>query len=316
MHEVILSIIIPAYNCENTIANLLKSIESGLDLEHEVIIVDDGSTDNTNHVLKKLCLDKVNYKMFRQDNGGAPKARNNGLAQAIGKYIYFCDADDLINDTKVLVSMVSVAEKHKYEMVISDLISLDENGRKKERKAFYKRLCLLKDEKYFFCDPIPGTKLYRRSFLEKNKLHFDDVKIGQDLNFYIKAISVSTRVGYVQGNLYIYRYMKSGISRTYKLENLLQIKKSIAFIENYCRENTRFDKKMEKNLMYIRLTNYVWQLKKKKHVNKEEYGLLKWELLKEISLKGNIDIKRLVIFFIPIMEYILIKYFNFIVRYI
>ena len=96
-HEILVSIIIPAYNVEKYIGATLESIcRNKLD-NVEIIVVDDGSTDNTRQTVEE-CLERLNpphYKVIRQENKGVSVARNTGIDNAVGKYLIFCDGDDL-----------------------------------------------------------------------------------------------------------------------------------------------------------------------------------------------------------------------------
>ena len=309
-----LSIIIPAYNCEKSILELLNTIVFEAEISYEVIIIDDGSRDNTLALVKEYCFNKDNYLIYHKTNEGAPKARNKGLDLAKGEYIYFCDSDDLIRDATILEKMIDLAEQKDFDIVIADLVSMNSDGDLTKHKGIPNRLEVLKQNKYYFCDPIPGTKLYRRSFLCHNNLRFADVKIGQDLNFYLKSVALTNNIGYLNECIYIYRCSLSGISRTYKLENLLQIKSAIAEAEKYCRLKGVFDTNLKKIFTYVRLTNYVWQLKKKSHIKKNDYETLKNELFSEIKLRGNLNLRILWCCFPVIVEYLAIKYLNIVIR--
>ena len=90
----LVSVIIPAYNCGNTLKKTVESIiASGLK-DHEIIIVNDGSTDNTAHVCNSLCSQYSFIKYSEQENSGVSAARNKGIGLANGEYIMFFDADD------------------------------------------------------------------------------------------------------------------------------------------------------------------------------------------------------------------------------
>lgn len=110
-----ISIIIPVYNGEKTIINTVKSIESQTYRDFEVIIVNDGSKDNTRSVFEKFLESfKVenNYYFINQENKGAPAARNKGFKESRGEYLFFCDADAVLkNDT--LEKMVQVLESNQ-----------------------------------------------------------------------------------------------------------------------------------------------------------------------------------------------------------
>ena len=88
------TVIIPAYNVEKIIEETIKSVTSQLKSNYEIIVVDDGSYDNTVSVIENIQKNNKLIKLYRQSNGGPSKARNLGLEKATGKYIIFLDADD------------------------------------------------------------------------------------------------------------------------------------------------------------------------------------------------------------------------------
>lgn len=96
--ELQISFIIPLYNCETLVARCLDSIfGTGVDAgRYEVIVVDDGSTDGSVAIVDAYAADHPNLVLVRQQNAGASAARNTGLRQAKGQYIWFVDADDRI----------------------------------------------------------------------------------------------------------------------------------------------------------------------------------------------------------------------------
>lgn len=92
----VLSIIIPAYNVENYIVRCLSSIyqPNSDESRFEVLVIDDGSTDNTLLVANEFSSSHSNIRVIHKPNGGVSTARNIGLDKSIGKYIMFVDADD------------------------------------------------------------------------------------------------------------------------------------------------------------------------------------------------------------------------------
>lgn len=89
----IISIIIPAYNAGKTILETLESVQKQTFVDHEILVIDDGCTDNTVELAHSLNDPRI--KVFSYENGGLPTARNRGIAQAQGEFIAFLDADDL-----------------------------------------------------------------------------------------------------------------------------------------------------------------------------------------------------------------------------
>lgn len=110
MKNPLVSVIIPTYNRSNYLFNTIESIVSQTYKYLEIIIVDDGSTDETKNVVQNI-ISKVNMKNIiyvYQTNGGAPSARNNGLAKSRGEYIIFFDSDDIMFNNRVELQMDSI----------------------------------------------------------------------------------------------------------------------------------------------------------------------------------------------------------------
>ena len=92
-----LSIIIPAYNTEKYIKQCIDSVINIWNIENEIIVVNDGSTDRTKDILKEYTENNDRIKVITQENQGASAARNTGIKASIGDYIYFLDSDDWID---------------------------------------------------------------------------------------------------------------------------------------------------------------------------------------------------------------------------
>ena len=117
MEEPIVSVIIPVYNAEKFLKQCLNSVISQTLKEIEIICVDDGSTDNTNAILKAFSEKDQRITVIHQQNAGAGAARNNGLRRAKGKYLSFLDADDFFEKT-MLERAVSKIEEDQAEFVV------------------------------------------------------------------------------------------------------------------------------------------------------------------------------------------------------
>lgn len=116
MEHCVLSIIIPAFNAGRTLAKTLESISGMLSPRVEIIIVDDGSTDDTPHVIKSFATRYAQIKGIRQDNAGVSVARNVGISNSQGKYLWFVDADDAIDATSA-TNLFSKVENADYDFV-------------------------------------------------------------------------------------------------------------------------------------------------------------------------------------------------------
>lgn len=97
----LVTVIIPAFNAAQTIASTLSSVFAQTHRALEVLVVDDGSTDATAHIVAGIALAEPRLRLIRQANSGVAKARNAGLKQAHGRYVAWLDADDLWHATKI-----------------------------------------------------------------------------------------------------------------------------------------------------------------------------------------------------------------------
>ena len=121
----LVSVIIPAYNSANYIEEALESVFEQTFQDFEIIVIDDGSTDETGEVLKKYG-DRI--RLLFQDNGGCASARNKGIRIARGKYIAFLDADDLWMPTKLEKQVAMFEKNENLGMMTTGVYSFDEKG--------------------------------------------------------------------------------------------------------------------------------------------------------------------------------------------
>lgn len=310
-----ISIIVPMYNCEKTICELLKSISQQEYRDYEVILIDDGSTDHTQEIVKNYCASHDNFQYYRQVNQGAPAARNHGLNLAKGEYIYFCDSDDLLIP-ETLKKLHSCIVQNNADLVVANYINIDENGKTiGENPTDKLARNILKVHYCFTLDPVPGTKLFSAKVIKNNGIRFDAVKIGQDLNFYLKYLIVSQKQIVINENVYLYRRMSGSISKTYKVENIMDIMKSFMYVQDFAKE-VNADKETQRILEYVRLSHFTFQLRKRKHFSKEEYQKLRRNFCDSISICNFFDLKYFLVFYRAIIEYFLVKYINVNIRYI
>lgn len=229
----LVSIIIPIYNVEDFIDRGMRNI---LQQDYpciEYILVDDGSTDSS--ALK--CVEwkeKCNsIRIIHQPNSGAGPARNNGLDNAKGKYIYFFDIDDLASSNLVSYC-VNIMETKDVDYIlfgfraVTTFLSNRVDEVEFEEKLFTSneelKECYIKN----FILPshgngFPWNKFYRKSFLDRYHLRFDNLRIQQDEVFNLKIYSYLER-GYISScMLYTYFIYDKGNTRTRFIENRFDI---------------------------------------------------------------------------------------------
>jgi glycosyltransferase involved in cell wall biosynthesis len=119
------SIVIPTYNSAQFLDETLQSVFSQTFNDFEIIVIDDGSTDQTRKVLSKYD-DRIRY--FLQENGGPAKARNRGIRESLGEYIAFLDADDIWLPTKLEKQVSRFQQNPELGMVFTENSCFDQNG--------------------------------------------------------------------------------------------------------------------------------------------------------------------------------------------
>lgn len=210
--ERMISVIIPAYNVEKYIGECIESVINQTYTDIEIIIVNDGSTDNTEKEIKKYASLYNNIKYFYQDNKGVSEARNLGITMAVGEYIYFIDPDDYI-EKEALELMYNKIYNMKADVVICGYKAFYEDNSREDEYNIYK----VDDNKIYsniYCIEemlslkIKGyvwDKLFKRENLVKNKFSFEAGRYIQDWFPVFKEIYNSSRVVFVNKPLYNYR---------------------------------------------------------------------------------------------------------------
>ena len=130
IYEPLVSVIIPAYNSEETIERAVWSV---LDQDYgnlEVIVVDDGSADDTSEIVHELMEEDDRVRLLRKPNGGVSAARNDGIRAAFGEWFVTLDADDYI-DQGMIRRLVETAEETTADTVLCGFRMVYDNGRKK-----------------------------------------------------------------------------------------------------------------------------------------------------------------------------------------
>lgn len=207
----ILSIIIPTYNCKYYLKECLNSIYNRYVNEdkYEIIVVDDGSTDNTMEMLKEIQQDHHNMVVYQQPNQGQSVARNLGIEKACGRYIYFVDADDAI-DEKAYVPEKEMLED-KYDIIGIEVKRVDTNGDEKpysHQKHQY-NVVYNKSSEYLRTHNVLGIVYgyyFKRQLLVETGLRFTPKIYHQDEEFVMKAFCYGGPMVYL--NIYTYKYYK------------------------------------------------------------------------------------------------------------
>ena len=215
-YEYMVSIVIPIYNSENYLEECIESIlNQKYDLDKiQIILVNDGSTDNSLKICKKYAKKYDNILIIDQKNSGVSSARNNGIKKSKGKYITLLDSDDLIS-RNTIHNLINFFEKN-YDSV--DIITYP--------IYFYKNNHLYKNGRYNNYDK--GTKIYDvnkyiylnqsninimfKNNLNNNILFNEKMHLAEDQDFCTRLIMNKEKIGFVKNAKYLYRKHGGGAS--------------------------------------------------------------------------------------------------------
>ena len=210
MNEIKISVIVPAYNVEKYIEKTLRSIMEQSLKEIEIIVINDGSKDNTLSIVKKLMLEDSRIILIDKKNSGVSQARNDGIKKARGEYISFIDGDDWI-EKDFYEDSYKYGIENNLDMIACDM-SLDYIRKNRSKTCFeFKTDKIISGKEYldsyYNNDVIRGVanKIIKREIFIKNNLFFlEDVPSGEDMNLTIKLGYVAARIGKINKAYYHY----------------------------------------------------------------------------------------------------------------
>lgn len=214
------SLIIPTYNSENRIIEFLDHIYPQLTNNDEIVVVNDGSKDNTLNILNEYIKDKKNILVFSIDNSGAGIARNIGIEKASKKYIWFVDDDDYIVDN-ALVNIKKEIKLTNPELFIFNVIQVNKNKKQKfwqfsNTDTYYEDISMIPS--LYLKQQWVWNKIIKRSFLIDNNIKFDNEhRYFEDIYFFMQVYPIVKGI-YFSTNVY-YHYIKNDSSATASLAN-------------------------------------------------------------------------------------------------
>jgi glycosyltransferase involved in cell wall biosynthesis len=316
------SLIVAAYNVEMYIERCLRSIINQTFGDIEIIVVNDGSIDNTLEIANNLSKEDSRIKIFDKDNEGLINARKSGLSIATGDYILFIDGDDWIKENAA-EKLYNKAIEEKADLVLFNLfITSDEKKlpTKSINHSFDTELDIM--ENSLLCKILPSmcSKLIKLNFLKINNIDFpDNITYAEDLATTITLITNKPRISILKESLYFYYQRKNSITKEVN-NKILDIPKVVNYIENVLKKKGQFEKYKEEfnYLVYTHvffntiicakkyvslhsLLNKDWR-KRRININKNKY-YIETKRKSNLGMKIKMDIFNLNFKFGIIYEY-------------
>lgn len=218
------SIIISTYNYADYLAQTIESVLKSTHSSFEIIIVDDGSTDNTMDVLEKYKEQDKRIKVISQSNQGLSVARNNALQFAQGRYVWFVDSDDWI-EPNAINQIVEKGDKYGLDLISFYTRYVDSDSQPLSSDAWNELPLKLRqtdkvytlsdiDEKTLSLYPtVSGKNVYRRDFLNEKGIRFPSYMYFEDDVFFLHTIFAGARIGTLTDVLYAKRLHQKQITQ-------------------------------------------------------------------------------------------------------
>ena len=209
-----LSIIIPCSNVEAYIGKALNSLLSEKNVDYEIIVIDDGSSDGSTDLVKHLSAENPRILLSSSRGQGAAAARNTGLELASGNYIGFLDADDWV-ESSMFSSLLELAERTSADLVQCGYYYFYEAENilipRCSEWAKTDHATLQAFPELLFLDNAIWNKIYRRSMLERYDIRFDSsMKMAEDLPFFFTTLMAAETIAITDRPLYYYRQGRTG----------------------------------------------------------------------------------------------------------
>ena len=292
------SIILPVYNREDTIRNTIDSVIQQTYKNFELIIIDDGSNDDSQKICSEYVQKDDRIKLIKKENGGPSQARNVGLEMANGKYLMFIDSDDEYK-TNMIERMVTEIEGRASDVVVCNF------NNRCNIKQFYNQTLEKGTEilqiNYLF--NILWNKIYILDIIKRNNIKFfEKIERGEDYRFNIDYFRYINKITYISESLYIYNVQLDSLTKKTRndefelsISNLeynisMLIEKNIK-INDYLKEQY-FKISKESIFSLIKLKKSNIQIKEKmENIRRflEQDNILKEDLLDQKIYKANVE---------------------------
>ena len=250
----LISVIVPVYNVQEYLEKCVNSLLEQTYKNLEIILVDDGSTDQSGILCDKMSEKDNRILVIHKNNGGLSDARNVGIDRARGKYLYFVDSDDYISDN-ILQKLYDKLELEKADLALCGISFVDEEGKIiKEvlpsslnddvwnEEQFWQKYYTGTDN---ICNVVAWNKLYRRNLFKLER--YDVGKLHEDEYICHRIISSCSRISIVNEALYYYLQRSNSIMGRGK-----SVTNYFCILEAYLYRFEYF-----KKLGYIHLTEYA-----------------------------------------------------------
>lgn len=236
-----LSIVIPVYNVEKYLNQCIQSIVNQNQENIEIILVDDGSFDNSPILCDDWARKISNINVIHQDNKGLSIARNKGLSIAHGKYIWFVDSDDWILPNAISRIMMLISIYPTIDVFSSFMKIFYENENRYEEPYSFKNGKIYSGKEYLWGNPAIGAAqrfIYKKGFLLDNNLEFYPGIIHEDGVWCFSIFYLASQIYFIDGPIYVYRKRTDGsIMSNIKIQSAYDLIKGYKVLKDFMYKN-------------------------------------------------------------------------------
>lgn len=256
------SVILPVFNAEKTLERTLNSLIKQTLKEIEIIAINDGSSDNSDAILKKYASEDSRIKVLNQSNSGVSYSRNRGLDNSRGEYIFFIDSDDWI-DEDTLEKMYIFAKQYQLAFVACG--HEEQNSTKMRAEKVVKKSFILRDSKAYFeyFDALFFQSALAKLFkLDQINIRFDEqMQLGEDLAFTYSFINRQVSLGFCgEVEYHIVNQNPSSLSKRYISDLDISLEKQYEIWKDFVNRHEGFAKEYHRNMlpfgMYMLMTYF------------------------------------------------------------
>lgn len=332
-----ISFIVPMYNSFKTIERCVKSILEQLDEEDELIIIDDGSSDDSLKKVQSILSDNPLVKIYSQVNRGVGETRNSGIKYASKKWITFVDSDDYLDmDLKRIArntlddGVDVILYEHYFEDTENNYLA---NGKETQYtgndiREFIKKCFLNESPKGQFDLRSIWANIYRRDFIIENNIMFhNDIVIGEDMLFMLEIFKSAINIKFVNLPIYHYFFVNTdSLTNKYKPEMYNDIKKfdqHVRLILDKDEIMSYYYYRMNDIILLMKYTyfnkqnNCRYLCKRKEFIKTIKDGNYKgyYKILCENNLQKKYSISKRITFYFAINEFMEVLYMIFKIKY-
>lgn len=251
MVKELISIIVPIYNNHKSLDSCLESLLKQSYKKIEILLVDDGSTDGSSEICDKYAKSYKRIRVFHKKNGGVSSARNFGIKNAKGEFIFFVDADDsIVNDA--LEKLINIFIEKNVDLAVGDFLTKGKENNLFENKFLYSDSKFMDKDKIiyevinylkrptgFSIFNYVWGKLYKTAVIKENNLFFDEnLSVYEDVKFIFEYLENINSLFYMRNHIYNYSITNNlNLSKNKNYKNPTSYKFALNAIEKFLLKN-------------------------------------------------------------------------------